>query len=306
MLKYLVILAAFLMPAISHSYEASELPKNVQLILSYGPGGVVDQKARHFQQYMSTKGINVQVNYKPGANGVIAMNDLALAPKDGSTILLTAAGLIASSEIQLGHPVADALTVTGITLHSIIAYPKSKYATLASFEEAMKTGDPKLDIGYHAVGNIFLLDQYFFRLGVTTIPLRVPFKTPAILATQVVGGHIQTATVPMAVAMPLAESGQLVILGVIGPSGFKLPQGIVSISGRWKNWKHPDGFMLAAPIGWSKSTTDLWLSVLKTYLNDPATIEFYQKSYLGPAEFGPKHANVLIESSTAEIKRAGQ
>ena len=52
----------------------AELPKRIELIVPYGPGGASDQAARHFQTWMNSKQHSVSIINKPGANGTIAMN----------------------------------------------------------------------------------------------------------------------------------------------------------------------------------------------------------------------------------------
>jgi tripartite-type tricarboxylate transporter receptor subunit TctC len=279
-----------------------KLPRNIQLVLSYGPGGVVDSQFRHFQLFLESKGIRLNGIYKPGADGILAMNELAKLPTDGTALLITAAGMIASSENKLGKPVAEPLTITGVTVHAIITNPTGRYSTFQSFENALRTNDPNFEIGYHAIGNIMLMNQYFSRINVSPGPLRVPFKLPKDVALAVVGGHIQSGIVPMALAVPLVNEGKLSIVAVAGPPTVKLPPGLTNLSQRWPGWKHPDGFMFAAPIGWSPETTAMWLDVLQDYLRDPETVKFLEQNFLGIESFGPRRANILLDNARKEVK----
>jgi tripartite-type tricarboxylate transporter receptor subunit TctC len=302
MLK-LIAAGLMLFALTAHANVYDKLPRNIQLVLSYGPGGVVDNQYRHFQQFLQNKGIQLNGIYKPGADGVLAMNDVLKMPKDGSALVLTAAGMIASSEHKLGKPVAEPLTITGVTVHTFITHPTGRYATFQHFETAIRNNDPKLEIGYHAVGNVMLMNQYFSKINVDPGPLRVPFKTPKDVTVAVIGGHVQSGIVPMALAIPLATEGKVSIVAMAGPPGVKVPRSITNLSQRWPEWKHPDGFVFAAPLGWSQETTDMWLAVLKDYLKDPETVEFYEKNFLGLEPFGPKRANTLLENARQGIKK---
>lgn len=284
------------------SAGANTIPKSVQVILPYGPGGSADMQFRHLQQYLVDKGITLNPIYKPGANGIIAMQDLSRATKDGSVISLTAAGIIANAEVQHKTKVADPLTVSGITLHALITNPNGKYKTLSSVETALKTGDVNFNIGYHAVGNLLIMDRYFTKIGVTSEVTKVPYKTSVDSSNAIMGGHLQSAFVPMATAVPLAKEGKVLILAVAGPRSFKAPQGVVSFSARWSDWKPLDAFMFAAPPGWTTQTTEAWLSVLEEYYKDSRTHEFYEKSYLAIDTFGSEHAQRIVSNALKDVE----
>lgn len=281
---------------------AGTLPKFVQVIMPYGAGGAPDMQFRHLQQYLIDKSITINPIYKPGANGIIAMQDLAKANKDGSVISITAAGIIANAEVQNKIKVADPLTISGITLHALVTSPSGRYKTLSSVETALKTGDINFNIGYHAVGNLLIMDRYFAKLGVTSEVTKVPYKTSVESSTAIIGGHLQSAFVPMSVAVPLAKDGKLTILAVAGPRSFKAPAGVVSFSARWADWRPLDAFMIAAPPGWATHITEAWLSMLEEYFKDSRTIEFYEKSYLAIDTFGPEQAQRIISSASKEVE----
>ena len=284
------------------SAVASTLPKSVQVIMPYGAGGSPDMQFRHLQQYLIDRGVTLYPIYKPGANGIIAMQDLARANKDGSVISITAGGIIANAEAQNKIKVAEPLTITGVTLHALVTNPNGKYKTLSAVETALKTGDVNFNIGYHAVGNLLIMDRYFAKLGVTSEVTKVPYKTSVDSSNAIMGGHLQSAFVPMSVAVPLAKDGKLVILAVAGPRSFKAPQGVVSFSARWSDWKPLDAFMIAAPPGWSTQTTEAWLTVLEEYYKDSRTHEFYEKSYLAIDTFGPEQAQRIVSSALKEVE----
>jgi putative tricarboxylic transport membrane protein len=299
-MKKIVIVFALVFNLISA--VATTLPKSIQVIMPYGAGGSPDMQFRHLQQYLIDKGITLNPIYKPGANGIIAMRDLARANKDGSVISITAAGIIANAEAQDKIKVADPLTVSGITLHALVTNPNGRYKTLSLLETALKTGDINFNIGYHAVGNLLIMDRYFAKLGVTSEVTKVPYKTSVDSSTAVVGGHLQSAFIPMSVAVPLAKEGKLTILAVAGPKSFKAPLGVVGFATRWSDWKPLDAFMIAAPPGWDVKTTQAWLSILEEYYKDSRTLDFYEKSYLAIDTFGPEQAQRIVSSALKDVE----
>ena len=62
----------------------------IKFVVPYAAGGLPDTVARIFAQRLGDKlGQAVVVDNRPGANGVVAAQALATAPKDGYTFLVT-------------------------------------------------------------------------------------------------------------------------------------------------------------------------------------------------------------------------
>jgi tripartite-type tricarboxylate transporter receptor subunit TctC len=281
----------------------AELPKRIEIIVPYGAGGASDQAARHFQTWMSSKQYSVAIINKPGAQGTIAMNDLAQSAKDGSVISFSAAGVIAMAEERANKKLAVPLTISGITVHAYITHPASNYQTFASLEKGLKAGNEDIMIGWFAVGNMTILNQMHKRLKLEKEPLFVPFKTSTETAQNVIGKHIPLAIVPMAVAKPLIDDGKLRLITAINPVNYRLPKGMNSITQRFPDWKHQDGFIVALPLGVSEETEKKWTAILQEYFSLKETDKFYEDLYLARAAFGKKAAEELINNAEDALKK---
>jgi tripartite-type tricarboxylate transporter receptor subunit TctC len=63
--------------------------KNIRILVPYAPGGLTDVVARHYaEQLRKSLGQNVLVENKPGASGIIAIEEMARAKPDGYTIMV--------------------------------------------------------------------------------------------------------------------------------------------------------------------------------------------------------------------------
>lgn len=279
----------------------AEFPKQVEFVIPYPPGGVVDNSFRHLQKYMSDRGIIVVPSYKPGANGTIAHQDLSRMAKDGSAMSITAGGIVAAAERRAGKKLAEPITITGVTLHALVTYPGSNYETFAEFETALNAGDKGISIGWHAIGHLMIFNQLFTKLHTTVKPLTVPFKSPSESANAVIGKHISMAFIPMGVAEPLVTSGKLKLVVVTGPTSLILPKSTINITKRIPTWQANDAFMIAGPAGMDQFAIDAWVTLLKEYMNLKETREFYRNSYLSIGEAGPKPAADLIKRISADM-----
>jgi tripartite-type tricarboxylate transporter receptor subunit TctC len=69
--------------------QAQYPAKPIRILVPYGPGGLTDVVARHYaEQLRKSLGQNVLVENKPGASGIIAIEQMARAAPDGYTIMI--------------------------------------------------------------------------------------------------------------------------------------------------------------------------------------------------------------------------
>ena len=63
--------------------------KTIRVLIPYAPGGLTDVVARYYGEYLRrTLGQTVLVENKPGASGIIAIEEMARAKPDGYTIMV--------------------------------------------------------------------------------------------------------------------------------------------------------------------------------------------------------------------------
>ncbi len=282
---------------------SAEIPKKVEIIVPYGAGGASDQAARHFQSWMLSKQYSAVIINRPGANGAIAMNDLSQSPKDGSVISFSAAGVIALAEQRANKKLIVPLTISGITVQAFITNPKSNYQNFASLEKGLKAGNNDIMIGWFAVGNVAVLNQIYKKIKLGKEPLLVPFKTSTETAQNVVGNHVPMALVPMIVAKPLIDDGKLKLITAISPSNFKLPKEMTSITQRFPDWDHQDGFVVVLPYGVSEDVEKKWTVLLQEYFSQKDTDKFYEELFIAKATFGKKAAQELINNAEETLKK---
>jgi tripartite-type tricarboxylate transporter receptor subunit TctC len=69
--------------------QAAYPSKPIRILIPYGPGGLTDVVARHYAERLRPLlGQNIIVENKPGASGIIAIEQMARAAPDGYTIMI--------------------------------------------------------------------------------------------------------------------------------------------------------------------------------------------------------------------------
>jgi tripartite-type tricarboxylate transporter receptor subunit TctC len=90
MRRFRWLLAAWLALAASAALAQAQYPaKTIRILVPYAPGGLTDVVARHYAERLrQSLGQNILVENKPGASGIIAIEEMARARPDGYTIMI--------------------------------------------------------------------------------------------------------------------------------------------------------------------------------------------------------------------------
>src|SRR6478672_8777971 len=89
MRRFLVSLVALVLSATAAWPQATYPNRPVRVLIPYAPGGLTDVIARHYaDQLRKSLGQNFIVENKPGASGIIAIEEMARAKPDGYTIMV--------------------------------------------------------------------------------------------------------------------------------------------------------------------------------------------------------------------------
>ena len=68
-----------------------------KVIMPFGQGGGVELSLKHIEKYLNERNITFISIYKPGAEGLIGLQELSKSPKDGSVIGYTTIGSVSNA-----------------------------------------------------------------------------------------------------------------------------------------------------------------------------------------------------------------
>jgi tripartite-type tricarboxylate transporter receptor subunit TctC len=230
-------------PATAHaqSYPA----KPVRLIISYPPGGGLDQTGRMVAQQLSASlGQPVVVENRAGAGGTIAEDFVSKAEPDGYTILYTVGSDMASRKFLTRKPTLDPLkdltpVATAIGSVNIVlvnaAQPAKTFKQLVDFA---KRNPGKLSYGTAGVQSYYyLIGELLNQNGMKM--LHVPYKGNAPVVAALLGGEIDVALVNFAAALPLMKSGKGRALAVMESKRYAGEPDVPTVSEELPAFKAP-------------------------------------------------------------------
>lgn len=215
-----VVVAAGLLAA---NLCAQEYPvKPVRVIVGFAPGGPADLVVRPYTQKLHEMyGQPMVIDYRPGANGVIATEVVAKAPPDGYTLLATTSGFSMNpvTYAKLPFDTLRDLAPVSLTAQSDIAFMVNPVVPARSVKEfvaiAKARQAQKAPMTYASSGNggTLHLGAEMLKLAASIDMLHVPYKGASLAMADVIGGHVDVMFISVPPAIPQVKAGKLRALG---------------------------------------------------------------------------------------------
>ena len=238
----------------------------IRVFVGFPAGSSPDTLARMITEPLAERlGQPVVVENRPGAGGVIGVQQMLASAGDGHTFgttingpLTTAARLMDSTGYDVG---ADIAPVTLIATSPLVLAVSSSsditdvqgFVDAAGAEpEALAYGSVGQGSGAHLTAELFAAEA-----GVTM--LHVPFTSYAEVTTSIMGGEIDGGFMAPSAALPHVEAGNMRMLGITSAETFA---------------QAPDVPVLAGQAGLPGDfRAELWNAVIAPAGTDAAVIE---------------------------------
>jgi len=195
--------------------------KTVRLVNPFPAGGPLDLIGRTLSERLSVSfGVPVIVENKTGAAGNIGAAEVAKAPPDGYTLLLTVFSIVTSNPHLYANPGFDPLkdfapiTALATSDSVLIVHPAVQANSVAELVAYARANPGSLNFasaGKASPGH--LTGEYFLRRTGTQMT-HVPYKGNAEAVRSVLAGETQVMFTPSTVTLAHVKSGKLKALAV--------------------------------------------------------------------------------------------
>jgi tripartite-type tricarboxylate transporter receptor subunit TctC len=224
--KRLVLLVSALCLAAGAAAAQDKYPSRpIKVLVPYAPGGAVDIVTRIVTEQMrQTLGQPFVVENKPGAYGILAVQDMARARPDGYTILFgnnnanVITPILYAKKFTIDYdrdvvPVARVADVPAFLIATRQDFPPT---TFAEFVAYAKQNPGKLRFGSVGVGSFPQFDMEILSRRVGIDMTHLPNKNGASgMLNDLVRGDAHVAFLNVATAGPLARAEKLRPLAVV-------------------------------------------------------------------------------------------
>jgi tripartite-type tricarboxylate transporter receptor subunit TctC len=286
------------------------------LVVPYNAGGGTDVLARAIA--MGAGKIlkqTIVVDNKPGASGMIGSDFVGKAAPDGYTILMTAADTHSINPHVYPKIAYDALkdfvgiAQIGLLPYALVVNPKVPAKNVKEFIALAQSQPGKLTYASWGVGSSSQVAMEMLKVMSKLDILHVPFTGAAPAMTAVLAGQVDAMFVPLSLAVPNAEAGKVVAIGLGAPSRFvgapNMPtlaeQGVKVYTSPW--------ISILGPAKMPKAAVDAIYNAVNEAVKDPQIIELMIKGGLQIDVLNPEQISKVLVSEFdrwgATVKAAG-
>ena len=286
----------------------------VKLVVPYPPGSSPDSVGRIVAQQMQESFAQpVIVSNVSGALANVGTAEVARAPNDGYTILLTTntphAANVALFKSLPYDPIKDFSPIVRLITTSMVLLVRSDFpaSSLKDFIAYAKSRPQGLSAGYGSAATIVSVAKLRTAAGFKT--LDVAYKGVPLAIADVLGGQVDFTLGDFAVAMPQIHGGKMKGLAVTSPQRTALAPDLPAIAETFPGFETRIWYGLVAPAGTPKAAVTKLHDVVAASLARPDVKSRLAGLGLEPAPLSPEDFAEFIKKEiakwTKEVKEAG-
>ena len=195
--------------------------KPVRFLVPNPPGGGTDLVARIVSQKVSERwGVNLVVDNRPGAGGIIAVEVAARSAPDGYTLLMAHFPLAITVNIAKVSfdPVRDFAPVTllATTQNALVVNPAVPAKSVKELIALAKSKPGELRYASGGNGTSMHVSAELFNLMAGVSMTHIPYKGAGPALVDLISGQVQASFVSVPAAAPHIRSGRVRGLAVTG------------------------------------------------------------------------------------------
>lgn len=304
-----IVLAAFALAfafASSPSFAQDSSQSPIKLVVPFTPGTGIDMIARQVGPRLAERlGRPVFVENKPGASGNLGTEAVVRAPKDGTTLLVTVSTLAMNRALYPGLSFDPLRDLQPITLTSwgellLVASKKSGINSAQDLIARAKARPGALNYGSPGAGTPHHLAMELLKDQAKVFITHVPYRGSSPAVTDLIGGHIDVMFLPIHVALPLVQGGQLNALAIGGKSANRLLPSVPLLSQlKLGDLDVEMWYGIAAPAGTPRAVVDRLNAELAGILGAPEIKAAFETQGMTPAHSTPEEFQRLLATDTA-------
>src|SRR5574343_285828 len=302
--------ASLALPALA---QANYPAKPIKLICPWPAGGSSDIVMRALGESASKAlGVQVVVENKPGASGMLGPNELVKAAPDGYTLSQITIGVARLPHMQKMQfdPLRDFTYIACLTGYTfgIVVKADSPFKTVKDLVDYAKANPGKFSYGSTGNGTTphLAVEEFASKAGIQLT--HVPFKGSSDGLQALLGGHIDAHSDATGWA-PHVEAGTLRLLATYGSKRTKRWPQVPTLTELGYDIVSDSPFGIGAPKGMEAGLTQRLHDAFKKTLEDPqvlATFEKYDQSviYMNTADY-TRFIQETYQKEKALIERLG-
>lgn len=253
--------------------------KPISLIVPFAAGGGVDATARLLTPKLGELLKQpVVIENVAGAAGTIGTVKVARAQPDGYTLLfavaspLNVAPLVSPSAVRY-DTFKDFVPVATVGTSPFVLIGKTQLPATNTAEliKLARQQPGKLNFGTDGVGTSLHITAEMFKQRAGIDIVHVPYKSGPQVLTDVAGGQVDLAVLPLTLAQPFIREGKVKAFGVTSPARSPSAPNIPTLgeTAELKGFEMDSWLGVLAPAGTPQPVIAAWVAALDTVTKDP-------------------------------------
>ena len=245
--------------------------------------------------YATKQNIKLVPIYRPGAEGLIGMNELSKSKNDGLTVGLVTTGNIAIYRMK--NKTDNIKPIMGVRNApiAVVVNSNSSIKTLTDYENAIKN-DSKFSFGFAAPAQRMYFTQLTELMKIKNEPTIIPYKGGANVITDLLGGHITSAILPYNIISSHADAGAIRVIAINSSSVPANSPNAKLLQKQYAQWEDFDWYCLVMPPDTSTEITKVWVAFISQYLSNSATLDEFKRDNIELVSRDPQKAEETVRT----------
>lgn len=294
------------------SQSAETYPDHpMKFVVPNPPGGLPDTVARVFAQKLSERlGQSVVIDNRPGANGVVASQVLASAPKDGHTFLVADGSMFSVNPHlykSLGYDYKrDFLPVSLMASAPLYlaVHPRVKASNLRELIALVKSKPAEFTYGSSGIGSTHHLSMEALKSAMGLEMTHVPFKGTGQSVPALVGGQVDMLFSALPSLAGFVKTGQVRLLANNASKRSIQEPNIPTISELVPGYDFAPTVNVFASTGVSMSLLERLSSEIAKVAKHPEVVQILGNAGVEPVGGSPSDCAKAIASESERFGKA--
>ncbi|NDH52267.1 MAG: tripartite tricarboxylate transporter substrate binding protein [Betaproteobacteria bacterium] len=285
--------------------------KPIKFIVPYSAGGFPDTVARVYAQRLTERlGQSVVVDNKPGANGVVAAQALAAAPKDGYTFLVTDGSMFSINPAiykNSGYDYKKDFMPVAIAARAALylaVHPKVAANTLQEFIALVKAKPGTLNYGSSGVGSTHHLTMEAMKASLGLELTHIPFKGTGQSVPALIGGQVDVLFSALPSLAGFVKNGQVRLLASNAGQRSSQAPTIPLVADLVPGFDFAPIVGVLAPTGTPTQAIDRIAAEMALAAKSPELLQTFANAGIDPLVGGPVEYNKAVLDENERLAKA--